>query len=197
VDALPVDRTRGRGALCVTRRLRATSPRQRSHRRAREGQSGRYGRCDSTRPDQRHDRVIVWPRVHIGLPRLHGEDGENAEVAGRRLSFGTCRRQRTPRARGAILSRMTDRSDPTIRFAVGTPDGHQSVIWRLWVHGSDVYLMPRPARHWKVSLHQSGKCHWGFETQTHLVEVPALGQLRNSRVRGGQQVASKAPTLGR
>lgn len=51
----------------------------------------------------------------------------------------------------------------TVRFAVGDPSGKRSRIWRVWVHGNEVYLKA-PDRG-KVSLHASGHAHekWGTE----------------------------------
>jgi hypothetical protein len=45
-----------------------------------------------------------------------------------------------------------------LRFAVGTPDGPQAGIWRVWTRpAGDIYLTPRlPARHFKISLHATG-----------------------------------------
>jgi len=67
-----------------------------------------------------------------------------------------------------------------VRFAVGRSDGPQSTIWRLWTQGSDVYLAPRAvARRWKISFHEGGRCHWGFESEdalTAAAEPAALAQ---------------------
>lgn len=51
-----------------------------------------------------------------------------------------------------------------IRFAVGSPDGPRSAMWKLWSpkRKSDVYLAYRAVgRYVKVSLHQSGS--WRFQ----------------------------------
>ena len=57
-----------------------------------------------------------------------------------------------------FAARMSVRPKPnTYRFAVGTPQSVESSIWRMWVHGNDVYLGAREAlRAFKVSLHESG-----------------------------------------
>jgi len=48
--------------------------------------------------------------------------------------------------------------DPTLRFAAGSPERRFSSVWRLWVHGSDVYLGARILlRMFKFSMHQSGQ----------------------------------------
>lgn len=60
---------------------------------------------------------------------------------------------------------MSNRKQAAVRFAVGTPEGPQSAIWRLWVpHGkSDVYLAARSlAGSLKVSLHVSGQWQHSF-----------------------------------
>jgi hypothetical protein len=45
----------------------------------------------------------------------------------------------------------------TFRFVVGSPQNVESFVWRMWVHGNDVYLGVRDALTvFKVSLHQSG-----------------------------------------
>ena len=46
-----------------------------------------------------------------------------------------------------------------LRFAVGARSGRQAGIWRIWTRPSgDVYLTLRlPARHFKISLHRSGR----------------------------------------
>ena len=43
-----------------------------------------------------------------------------------------------------------------VRFAVGTPQNLQSLIWRMWVQGDEVYIGARNAlTSFKVSLHKS------------------------------------------
>lgn len=67
---------------------------------------------------------------------------------------------------------MGGRSRATVRFAVGAADGDQSTIWRLWTHGSEVYLAPRIAgARWKFSFHEGGRCHWGFESEDSLLNA--------------------------
>lgn len=46
-----------------------------------------------------------------------------------------------------------------LRFGVGTRSGRQAGIWRIWTRPTgDVYLTLRlPARHFKISLHRSGR----------------------------------------
>lgn len=52
---------------------------------------------------------------------------------------------------------MGSKNKDTIRFAVGASENPQSWIWRLWVHGDDVYLGSKNAlQAFKVSLHKSG-----------------------------------------
>jgi hypothetical protein len=68
------------------------------------------------------------------------------------------------------------------RFAVGEPDGPQSTIWRLWIHGPDVYIAPRQVGHrWKISFHEGGRCHWGFESEDAGAEAAALGTASTGR----------------
>jgi hypothetical protein len=44
-----------------------------------------------------------------------------------------------------------------LRVAVGSPDDPRSCVWRLWVHGDEVYFGTRETlRGFKVSLHKSG-----------------------------------------
>jgi hypothetical protein len=50
-----------------------------------------------------------------------------------------------------------------IIFAVGSPDDLRSSIWRLWVHGNDVYFGARIMTGlFKVSLHKDGNWHIAF-----------------------------------
>lgn len=52
-------------------------------------------------------------------------------------------------------------SDPTLRFAAGSPERRFSSVWRLWVHGSDAYLGARTLLRWlKLSMHQTGPDQW-------------------------------------
>lgn len=60
--------------------------------------------------------------------------------------------------------------DPTVRFAAGSAERIRSSVWRLWVHGSDVYLAARiMARTFKLSLHESGKWVSAFTEQSGVV----------------------------
>ncbi len=46
------------------------------------------------------------------------------------------------------------------RVGVERPDGLRSASWRIFNHGSDVYLLARRLGHVvKVSFHESGRCH--------------------------------------
>jgi len=50
-----------------------------------------------------------------------------------------------------------------VRFAVGSPEGPRSGVWRLWASGSDVYISARlDGGTLKASLHKSVKWRWGF-----------------------------------
>jgi hypothetical protein len=54
------------------------------------------------------------------------------------------------------------------RFAVGTPDGAHSSVWRVWAYRSDVYVAARSiVSEMRVSLHASGKWRAAF-TEKHL-----------------------------
>jgi len=71
---------------------------------------------------------------------------------------------------------------PAIRFAVGSPAGLHSVIWRLWVSKgkSDVYLAARTlAPHIKVSLHESGL--WQHSFSRELAERQSMAVRHRSR----------------
>jgi hypothetical protein len=55
------------------------------------------------------------------------------------------------------MVRQPKKPEPVLRFAAGSPTALQSSVWRLWVHGDDVYLASRVLAKWiKVSLHASG-----------------------------------------
>jgi hypothetical protein len=57
--------------------------------------------------------------------------------------------------------------DPTLRFAAGSPERRFSSVWRLWVHGSDVYLGARILlRMFKFSMHQSGQWISAFTSES-------------------------------
>src|ERR687892_894675 len=57
--------------------------------------------------------------------------------------------------------------DPTVRFAVGSPERPRSSVWRLWVHGSDAYLGARVLLGAiKLSMHQSGDWISAFTSQS-------------------------------
>lgn len=63
---------------------------------------------------------------------------------------------------------MARKSEPRIRFAVGTPEKMESSVWRFWVRGSDVYLAARPLAQWiKFSLHKSGVWRLAWTQQQH------------------------------
>lgn len=62
---------------------------------------------------------------------------------------------------------MPRRREQLVRFAVGTPDGPQSSIWRLWTDGDEVYLGARGVvDRLKVSLHQSCNWHHAFRDES-------------------------------
>lgn len=68
--------------------------------------------------------------------------------------------------RDAYLERKKKRKD-VIRFSAGSPNHRYSAIWRLWTHGSDVYLGARATLRWlKVSLHESGKWRVAWEQRS-------------------------------
>jgi len=47
------------------------------------------------------------------------------------------------------------------RFAVGSPSGRRSSVWKFIVRDSDVYIVTRMfGSEAKVSLHASGQCQW-------------------------------------
>lgn len=49
------------------------------------------------------------------------------------------------------------------RFGVGSPDGQYSMVWRVWVHGDEIYVAPRNmANLVKLSLHSSGIWRWAW-----------------------------------
>lgn len=61
---------------------------------------------------------------------------------------------------------MTSKRGKPIRFAVGSPRGPTSAIWRLWVTRSDVYIAARRlAATIKVSLHESGQWQHSFTAE--------------------------------
>jgi hypothetical protein len=62
--------------------------------------------------------------------------------------------------------------DPTLRFAAGSPERPYSGVWRLWVHGSDVYLAARDVAHlFKFSLHKTGEWISAFTSQSGVVST--------------------------
>lgn len=66
---------------------------------------------------------------------------------------------------GVYTVGMLSRGQETIRFAVGSPQGPHSPIWRLWVPKgkSDVYIAARSlAAAIKLSLHESGQWQHSF-----------------------------------
>lgn len=59
------------------------------------------------------------------------------------------------------------------RFAAGDPDGARSTVWKIWINGSDVYVLSRMfGKYSKVSIHKSGECRiantdsWVLEDET-------------------------------
>lgn len=42
-----------------------------------------------------------------------------------------------------------------LRFAVGSPHGAKSAVWKLWAHKTEFYLCPQGAA-FKISMHSSG-----------------------------------------
>lgn len=53
-----------------------------------------------------------------------------------------------------------------IRFAVGTADGPQASVWRVWFNGDDVYAASRNgAQIEKLSFHHSGICRKAFTSE--------------------------------
>ncbi len=61
-----------------------------------------------------------------------------------------------------------------VRWAVGTPNGPRSTIWRAWTNGSDIYIAPRPvAGDMKISLHAGGNWRSAF-TQQHMERANPL-----------------------
>lgn len=59
-----------------------------------------------------------------------------------------------------------------IRFAVGTPTGLRSTIWKFWVQRSDIYILSRMfGSNSKVSLHSTGDCQWS-NTDSWVIKVP-------------------------
>ncbi len=70
-----------------------------------------------------------------------------------------------------------------IRFALGTPDGPRSTVWRVWVSGDEVYIAARGiGDEMKVSLHSSGTWRYAF-TEKHLArEKPLIDAERDRAV---------------
>ena len=59
------------------------------------------------------------------------------------------------------------------RFAVGTRNGPQSSIWKVWVHGDEAYIASRAfGKYQKVSLHSSGQGQWSL-TDDWVKETPS------------------------
>ena len=57
-------------------------------------------------------------------------------------------------------------NDWAIRFAVGSPGGRSSSVWRLWgdVRQTDLYLgVSKICGTLKVSFHRDGKCHLAYK----------------------------------
>ena len=60
--------------------------------------------------------------------------------------------------------------DPTFRFAAGSTEKPRSNVWRLWVHGSDIYLAVRMlAGTMNFSMHQSGNWISAFTEQSGVI----------------------------
>jgi|GEM_PF-6676612 len=54
------------------------------------------------------------------------------------------------------MTRSTSRK--AVRFALGSPEKPFTGVWRFWSQGDEVYIAERSGlRHFKVSLHSSGK----------------------------------------
>ena len=65
-------------------------------------------------------------------------------------------------------------TESPVRFAVGTPSGMSSYSWRVWIHGSDTYVMCRDNyREFKVSLHSTGIWRLGL-TEKAVSDRPDL-----------------------
>jgi len=52
------------------------------------------------------------------------------------------------------------------RFAVGTPKGQRSTVWKAWTTGGEAYLQSRMmGSSTKVSLHSDGQCQWSMTSE--------------------------------
>jgi hypothetical protein len=69
---------------------------------------------------------------------------------------------------GSTLGGMPGKRDPTIRFAVGTPAGARSSVWRVWAaQDGSIYVAARAiAGEFKASLHGSGDWRVGFTQES-------------------------------
>lgn len=63
---------------------------------------------------------------------------------------------------------MASSKRKTLYFAVGSPDEYRSAVWRLWVHGDDVYLGARDVRWIKLSMHHSGIWRYAWTEESGL-----------------------------
>ena len=69
-------------------------------------------------------------------------------------------------------------------FAVGVPAGPRGTTWRVWPHKgkSDVYIGARAfAGDLKVSLHESGRCHYAFSGDRYDETAERLGRAKPDR----------------
>jgi hypothetical protein len=86
--------------------------------------------------------------------------------------------------------------EQVLRFAVGSPEGLRSRVWRLWVppRKSDVYLSERRlGSEVKVRLHEPGLARFAL-TSEHLARPDAL-RLPEGNPRGGHEWARARPRL--
>jgi hypothetical protein len=85
------------------------------------------------------------------------------------LSGGTVELETPERLRRAQAAAAQAESVAGLRFAVGSPDGARSTVWRLWLNDrrDDVYLAPRPiAGVLKLTLHvEPGVWRFAFTRQ--------------------------------
>lgn len=52
------------------------------------------------------------------------------------------------------------------RFAVGSPEGKRSTVWKTWTSGDEAYLQSRMmGSSTKVSLHGDGQCQWSMTSE--------------------------------
>ena len=61
--------------------------------------------------------------------------------------------------------------DKEARVGLGSTEGQYSMLWRVWVHGDEIYLAPRGmAQLVKLSLHSSGIWRWAWVKDSVLDE---------------------------